>query len=248
MLFFLSLGKSGFPALIGILTMFFAVHSGIVPALMLTGLVALGVFMTFLASWILSKTILKGMPSSFILELPPFRMPDPGKLVVRSVLDRTIFVLSRAVTVAAPAGAIIWLLANFYVGDQTLLMYFCQAMEPIGEWMGLDGVILVAFILGFPANEIVLPIMLMAYLSSSGLAEIGSLDSVKQILISHGWTGLTAFNTMLFFLFHWPCSTSCLTVWKETGSKKWTLAAFALPTLFGILLCVISRSVVGLFL
>ena len=186
---------------------------------------------------ILSKTVLKGLPSSYTLELPPYRRPQIGRVIVRSVFDRTLFVLGRAVAVAAPAGLIIWLAANISINGANVLSVCAALLDPIGKIMGLDGVILLAFILGFPANEIVIPIMLMAYLATSSLTGYESLDALRTLLTDQGWTWLTAVCTMLFSLVHWPCSTTCMTMRKESGSWKWTLLGFALPTAIGMALC-----------
>ncbi len=231
-----------FPLLIAMITMFFAgtaggILSSALSALMLTGLVLLGIGMTFLASRLLSATVLKGLPSSFTLELPPYRRPQVGRILIRSLFDRTLFVLSRAAVVAVPAGILLWLMANVRVSGISLLSHCAGFLEPFARLMGLDGVILTAFILGFPANEIVLPIILMAYLAQGSLVEYESLSGLHSLLASHGWTPVTAICTMLFSLMHWPCSTTLLTIKKETGSLKWTFAAFLLPTLAGILLC-----------
>ena len=206
-------------------------------ALLLTGFLLLGVFMTFAASWLLSHTLLKGVPSSFTLELPPYRRPQLGRIIVRSVFDRTLFVLFRAVSVAAPAGLLIWLLANISVNDVSLLLIISGFLEPFGRFIGLDGVILMAFILAFPANEIVLPIILMAYLQNNALVPMDDMSGLASLLAAHGWTLRTVICMSIFTLFHWPCSTTCLTIRKETGSLKWTVAAFLLPTAVGVLLC-----------
>ncbi len=231
-----------FPTLIALITLFFVGgRSGLLPSLegaaLLLGVLVLGVAGTLACSRFLSATVLKGMPTSFALELPPFRRPRVGQVLVRSVLDRTLFVLGRAVTVAAPAGAVIWLTANITVGDATILAHCTGFLDPIARLFGLDGVILMAFILGWPANEIVLPVMLMAYLATGSLVEFDDLAALGQLLAQHGWTWLTAACTMLFSLFHWPCSTTCLTIYKETGSLKWTGAAVLLPTVMGLGLC-----------
>ena len=231
-----------FPTLIALLTMFFVVTENrllgsVLPALGLTLLVLLGVGMTLLTSRVLSQTLLKGVPSSFTLELPPYRRPQIGKVIVRSIFDRTLFVLGRAAAVAAPAGLLIWLLANVTVGDMTLLARFASALDPIGRFLGLDGVILLAFILGFPANEIVIPILLMTYTATGHLVDFESLESLKLLLTANGWTTVTAVCAMLFSLFHWPCSTTLLTIWKETRSPKWTLLALVIPTAVGAALC-----------
>lgn len=214
-----------------------AFFSSALRALLLTGFLLLGVFMTFAASWLLSHTLLKGVPSSFTLELPPYRRPQLGRIIVRSVFDRTLFVLFRAVSVAAPAGLLIWLLANISVNDVSLLLIISGFLEPFGRFIGLDGVILMAFILAFPANEIVLPIILMAYLQNTALVPMDDMSGLASLLAAHGWTLRTVICMSIFTLFHWPCSTTCLTIRKETGSLKWTVAAFLLPTAVGVLLC-----------
>lgn len=230
-----------FPTLIAIITMFFAASlslgSGLISCLILTLVILLGIFMTLFVSRLLSKTLLKGLPSSFILELPPYRIPKFSSVIVRSVLDRIVFVLGRAVIIAAPAGLLIWLLANVNCGGASLLSHCTQFCDPFGKLLGIDGVIVMAFILGFPANEIVIPIILMAYMAQGSLMEYDSLSQLHQILTDNGWTWQTALSTMLLCLFHFPCGTTCLTIKKETGSWKWTAAAFLLPTLVGILLC-----------
>lgn len=211
-------------------------------AVMLTGVILLGVVMTFWVSRLLSATILKGVPSSFTLELPPYRRPRVGQVIARSVLDRTLFVLGRAVAVAAPAGLVIWLCANVQVGGVSVLAHCTGFLDPFARLLGLDGVILMAFILGFPANEIVIPIIIMAYLSTGSLLEFDSLDALRQLLVDHGWTWLTAVCTMLFSLMHWPCSTTCLTIGKETKSAKWTLLSIAIPTGIGMAVCFLVAS------
>ncbi|MGM9612287.1 MAG: nucleoside recognition domain-containing protein, partial [Butyricicoccus sp.] len=206
-------------------------------AVLLTGILILGVAATLFLSWLISVTLLKGAPSSFALELPPYRRPQVAQVIVRSIFDRTLFVLGRAVLVAAPAGLLIWCLGNIQVSD-TLLLHVCStALDRIGRFLGLDGVILLAFLLGFPANEIVLPLTLMGYLSVGTLVETESLASLATLLTANGWTSKTALCFILFSLFHWPCSTTCLTIHKETGSLKWTLLAVALPTLLGVFCC-----------
>ena len=202
--------------------------------------------MTFLVSRLLSKTILKGIPSSFTLELPPYRKPQIGKVIVRSIFDRTLFVLGRAIAVAAPAGLIIWLFANITLGDASLLTHCSSFLDPLGKLLGMDGVILLAFILGFPANEIVIPIVIMSYLCTGSILEINDLAQLRQLLVDNGWTWLTAICTMLFSLMHWPCSTTCLTIHKETQSLKWTAVSFAVPTVIGMILCFVLASAVRL--
>lgn len=232
-----------FPTLIAILTMFFVGSAGgwgatALSALLLTGVILLGVGLTFAATRLLSVTVLKGEPSSFTLELPPYRRPQVGQVIVRSVFDRTLFVLGRAAAVAAPAGLLIWFMANVTVGDVTLLNHCAAFLDPLAQLMGMDGVILMAFILGFPANEIVVPIILMVYLAQGSLLELGSLGEMKALFLQNGWTWVTAINVMLFSLMHWPCSTTLITIHKETGSWKWTALAAALPTAAGVGACI----------
>ena len=237
-----------FPIFITLTTIFFISSGGfvgsLVSALFLTAFILLGFAMTFAASHLLSITVLKGVPSSFVLELPPYRKPQIGKVIVRSVLDRTLFVLGRAVAVAAPAGIVIWLAANVYVGESSILTLCSKFLDPFARLIGLDGVILVAFILGFPANEIVLPIIIMAYLAEGTLVEFNSLTEMKELFIQNGWTLKTAICTMIFSLFHWPCSTTMLTIKKETGSLKWTAVSMLLPTIIGMSLCFIVANII----
>ena len=199
--------------------------------------------MTFAVSYLLSKTLLRGHPSSFTLELPPYRKPKIGKILIRSMLDRTVFVLGRALAVAAPAGLVLWLCANVEIGSQTILSYLSGWFDPFARWFGLDGVILTAFLLGLPANEIVIPIMLMAYLSHGSLTDASDLLSLKQILLQNGWTQITALCTMVFSLFHWPCSTTLITIKKETNSVKWTVISALLPTVIGFFICFVIATV-----
>ena len=229
-----------FSALIAIIAMFFAsgsISGDFGAALILTLLIVCGISAALAATALLSKTLLKGMPSSFTLELPPYRRPQFGKVIVRSILDRTIFVLARAAAAAAPAGLIVWILANTVIGDMSILDRMVCLLEPAGSLMGLDGAILTAFILGLPANEIVIPITIMIYTSQGSLAELGSLAEMQQLFIENGWTWVTAVCTMMFFLMHWPCATTLLTIKKETGSIKWTLMAVLIPTVFGFIVC-----------
>lgn len=231
-----------FPALLSILAMFFT--QTILPplntflsAFLLTIFILFSIFLTFLVSYLLSKTILKGIPSSFTLELPPYRKPEISKVIVRSIFDRTIFVLGRAVKSAIPAGAIIWLLANIEFQDMTLLAHISSFLDPIGIFMGLDGVILLAFLLGFPANEIVIPIIIMSYMANGTMLDIQNLTFIKELFINNGWTITTALCTIVFIIFHFPCATTLQTIYKETLSLKWTCFAFILPTLIGMFLC-----------
>ncbi|MBO7148484.1 MAG: ferrous iron transport protein B [Clostridia bacterium] len=235
-----------FPTLIALIGMFFlfsvngGLASSILSALILCAVILLGIAATFVSTALLSVTLVKSKPCPFTIELPPYRRPQIGKVIIRSVFDRTLLVLARAVTVAAPAGALIWLLAHINIGGINMLTYISGILDPIGSIMGLDGAILLGFILGFPANEIVLPIILMIYSGSGSLSELGGLDATREILVQNGWTALTALNTMLFSLMHWPCSTTLLSVKKETGSIRMTLLATVLPTLFGFVLCLIT--------
>jgi len=240
-----------FPTLIAISTVFFAVTSyealnGIIPAIAITLMVIIGISITLLVSYILSKTILKGAPSTFTLELPPYRVPKIGRVLYSSIIDRTIFVLTRAIVIAAPAGAITWLISNITIGDISILVHVSNFLNPFARVIGLDGFILMAFIVGLPANEIVLPVLLMAYLSTGSLTEFSSIQELKTILVDNGWTYLTALNTMLFSLLHWPCSTTLLTIKKETGSLKWTIIAFVIPTVIAIVVCFITTVVYNL--
>ena len=237
-----------FPTLIAIATVFFAVTSNntinnIIPSLSITFMVILGIAMTLFVSFILSKTLLKGVPSTFTLELPPYRKPQIGRVLYTSIIDRTIFVLSRAVLVAAPAGAITWILANIYIGDLSIISHIANFLQPLGNAIGLDGFILLAFLVGLPANEIVLPVLLMAYLATGTLTDFSSIESLREILINNNWTLLTALNTMLFSLLHWPCSNTLWTIKKETGSIKWTILSFIIPTAIAFLVCFLTTSV-----
>ena len=218
------------------------IFASLTSTLFLTGVIILGVLMTFFVSALLSKTVLKGIPSSFTLELPPYRRPQIGRVIIRSIFDRTLFVLGRAVAVAAPAGLIIWLLANLQIGGVSLLAHCAAFLDPFAQLLGLDGVILVAFILGFPANEIVVPIMIMTYLSTGSIQEFDNLTQLKTLLVDNGWTWLTAVCTMLFSLMHWPCSTTCLTIRKETQSWKWTVVSILIPTIIGMTVCFLVAS------
>lgn len=233
-----------FPLLISVITMFFiGTSSGVVPSLLaavlLTGAIVLSLAVSMLVTKLLSLTVLKGVPSSYTLELPPYRKPQIGRVIVRSVFDRTLFVLGRAAAVAAPAGLIIWITANVFINGQSILSLMSSALDPIGRFMGLDGVILVAFILGFPANETVIPLMIMAYAASGTLTDQTSLAETFNLFAANGWTPVTAVNVILFSLMHWPCSTALITIKKETGSIKWTLLSVIIPTVCGAALCII---------
>ena len=235
-----------FPFLIAIATIFIAgtmqgFSSSIVSTIAVIFVILLGIFLTLMISKILSKTILKGMPSSFLLELPPYRKPQLGKILIRSIFDRTLFVLGRAISVAAPAGLVIWIFANVGIDGNSLLDIIANFLNPFATLMGLDGYILTAFILGIPANEIVLPIILMCYLGSGSLVDLEDTMAIGEILIQNGWTMLTAINVMIFTCLHFPCTTTLLTIKKETGSWKWTTLGFALPTACGIVICMATN-------
>jgi len=231
-----------FPILIFLCSVFFA-GGAIGGSLLLTGVIIGSVLLTLLISRLLSATILKGTPSSFTLELPPYRAPQIGQVIIRSILDRTLFVLGRAVVVAAPAGAIIWMLANISISGTPILQYIAALLDPIGRLLGMDGVILLAFLLGFPANELVMPLIVMGYMATGTLTGITDMTSFRNLLLANGWTTTTALCTLLFTIAHFPCSTTCLTIWKESRSAKWTLIAFAFPTALGCLLCFVVSTI-----
>lgn len=240
-----------FPTLITIITMFFTgifigPFRSLASTVLLTLVILLGIFMTLMISKLLSKTILKGIPTTFTLELPPYRKPQIGKIIVRSIFDRTLFVLVRAISVAAPAGIIIWVMANINIGDLSILTHCANFLDPFAQYLGLDGYILMAFILGFPANEIVFPIIIMSYMATGSLLELGSTTELYNLLSANGWTWVTAVSVMLFCLMHWPCSTTCLTIKKETQSFKWTLISFLVPTITGMIICFVFTSTVRL--
>ncbi len=241
-----------FPSLIAIITIFFVgTSAGILKSglasFFLVLMILIGIGMTFFASKLLSSTVLRGIPSNFTLELPPYRRPQIAKVLMRSVFDRTLFVLGRAAAVAAPAGLIIWICANVSINGETLISYLSSFLNPFAKLMGLDGVILAAFILGFPANEIVLPLAIMIYTAGGSLTEIGDLSSISSLLIANGWTWKTAICFMLFVVMHWPCSTTMLTIKKEAGKLRFTLLAFLLPTLLGVLSCMLFNFVANFF-
>ena len=241
-----------FPFLITVAIIFISgtvsgIFSGLVAAIVVMLVVLLGILLTLLVSKILSKTILKGLPSSFTLELPPYRTPQIGKILVRSLLNRTLFVLGKAISIAAPAGLVIWLFSNINIGSLSILDFIATELDPFAKVIGLDGYILTGFILGIPANEIVLPIILMGYLKNKTLIDIENINVIGNILVSNGWNILTAINVMIFTLLHFPCGTTLLTIKKETKSIKWTLVSFLLPTICGIIICFITTSVYRLF-
>lgn len=237
-----------FPLLIAIISLFFASGagflSGFASAAILALAIALSVLMTLLVSRILGDTLLRGESAPFILELPPYRAPRIGQVIVRSILDRTLRILGRAAMVAAPAGLIIFLLANTNIGGASIAAHICDILDPLGRFMGLDGTILAAFLLSLPANELTLPLVGMLYISGAGFSDV-SLSALSGLFAANGWTACTAICFLIFTLFHWPCSTTVLTIKKETGSVKWTILAILLPTAVGIALCAAVRALWG---
>ena len=237
-----------FPTIIAIISMFFigfnyTAYNSILSSLILTLIILFGIIITFIVSKILSKTILKGIPSSFTLELPPYRKPNFFKVIINSLYEKAVKILLRAISVAIPAGLIIWVLSNTYINNISLFHHITLFLDPFGKSIGLDGTIVLAFILGFPANEIVIPIMLIGYLGNSSLTEYNNLQDLKKILINNGWTIKTALCTIIFSLIHFPCSTTCLTIKKETKSFKWMFLSIIIPTLIGMSICFIINLV-----
>ena len=240
-----------FPTLVALISLFFLGNTSgpgrrLLGAGLFLAVILFSVGMTLLTSKLLSRTLLRGQVSSFSLELPPYRLPQIGKVLVRSLLDRTLFVLGRAVTVAMPAGAVLWLLSNLAVSGRPLLDVLAGFLQPLGDLMGLDGMVLLAFLLAFPANEIMLPVLAMGYLSTSVMADIGTAR-LGQVLALHGWSWQTAVCAAVLCLMHLPCGTTCLTLLKETGSKKWTLVGMLLPLSMGILLCCMLHGLFCIF-
>ena len=235
-----------FPFLIAMITMFFTSNS-FCGTLLLLLFLCMSVAMSLLSSLILSKTLLRGQASSFVLEIPTLKRPQFFRVVWQTLKSKVLFVLGRAVCVAAPAGLLIWVLANVQSGDKSLLLHISSFLDPAGRLIGLDGTMLLAFILGFPANEIVLPIALMTYLSSSGLVDTGALDSIRQVLVENGWSVTTAVCACVFSMFHFPCSTALWTVYKETKSVKWTAVSFFVPLLCGVVCCGLINAAAHLF-
>ena len=237
-----------FPTLIALISLFFLGGSlgfgrSLLATALFLGCILFAVAMTLLASRLLTATVLRGQLSAFSLELPPYRMPRVGQVLVRSLLDRTLFVLGRAVTVAAPAGLLIWILGSISVRGGSLLTVLAGALDGPGRLMGLDGMVLLAFLLGFPANEIVLPVLLMGYLQTGSLTDYGSLAELSAVLTANDWTAETAVCMLVLCLLHFPCGTTCLTILHETGSARWTALAAALPTAMGAALCMIIHGV-----
>lgn len=239
-----------FPLLITLIPIVFAgllTESAWAGALVLTGFICLGVCMTFLWSKILSHTLLSGTPTSFVLELPPYRRPAFAQTIVRSVLDRTLRILGRAIAVSAPMGGFLWICANVFVNGQSLLAWGSRLLDPVGTFFGMDGVILLAFILALPANEIVLPIALMMYTQGGTLPPEFSSEATRALLAANGWTSVTALCVMIFCLFHFPCSTALLTIKKESGSIKWMILSALIPTATGLVCCLMIQFVSLLF-
>ena len=235
-----------FPLLISLISMFLIANT-LFGSFILTLFIIFGILVTFLVSKILSKTILKGEASSFTLELPPYRRPQIIKVIIRSIFDRSLFVLKRAIAVSAPAGFVIWLMANIHIGNLSILKICINFLNPFGHLIGMDGVIIMAFLLGFPANEIVIPIMIMGYMSLGYITDISNLAELKTLFINNGWTTLTAVCVMLFSILHFPCMTTILTIKKETGSNKWAFLSFIIPFVIGIIVCFIVNLFSALF-
>jgi len=230
-----------FPGIICLISVFFAGSAG-ASALCLGLVILISVGMTLAVSRLLSSTICRGERSAYSLELPPYRIPRIGQVIVRSVLDRTLFVLGRAVSVAAPAGLVIWCLGNIPSGDGTLFSEMARLLDPAGRFLGMDGVILLAFLLGFPANEIVLPLMLMGYTCAGVMGDVSGTAEMGAVLTAAGWSPMTALSVIAFSLFHFPCSTTILTVRREWGLRNALLAAL-IPTLCGVALCLVLKLV-----
>jgi ferrous iron transport protein B len=241
-----------FPTLIMLATIFVAaafppVLASIAAAGAVVGVVLLGVLFTLLMSWVLSHTVLKGEASAFTLELPPYRRPGVARILYTSLIDRTLFVLWRAMLTAAPAGAVIWLLANIYVGDSSLATRSAAALDPLGRLIGLDGVILLAYVIAIPANEIVVPTMLMVYMGVGMMTELESMSAIRTILVEqNGWSMLTAINLMLFALLHNPCATTIITIYKETLSGKWAALGALMPLAVAFLVTFLTASLARL--
>ena len=237
-----------FPLLLTVWGLFFSLSGAplLSQALGLTAVLLFSVGMSFAATRLLSATVLRGESGAFVLELPPWRRPQLGRILLRSLLDRTLFVLGRAAAVAVPAGMLLWALANFAPGGVSLLSRAALLLDPLGRFFGLDGPILLAFLLGLPANETVLPILLMIYAAQGTLAPLGDLGAFRALLLQNGWTRLTALCVLVFCVLHWPCSTTLLTIRRESGSWAWMLLAAALPTALGLTVCALLRLLAGL--
>ncbi len=230
-----------YPTLIMLATIFVAAQfppavASLAAAGAVMGVVALGVVFTLAVSWGLSRSVLRGEASAFTLELPPYRRPGILRILYTSLIDRTLFVLWRACLTAAPAGAVIWILGNISAGGVTLDRHIADALQPFGHALGLDGVIMLAYIIAIPANEIVVPTMLMVYMGTGQMTDLTSFEDLRRVLVDeHGWTLLTAVNLMLFALLHNPCGTTLITIYKETLSAKWATVSALLPLALGFL-------------
>jgi ferrous iron transport protein B len=241
-----------FPTLIMLATLFVAAafppaFASFAAAGAVVGVVLIGIGFTLAVSWSLSRTALKGQASAFTLELPPYRRPGILRILYTSLIDRTAVVLWRAVVMAAPCGGLAWLLGNIRVADRSLMAHASTALDPLGRAIGLDGIILLAYVIAIPANEIVVPTMLMAYLSAGMMTELGGLDELRGLLVgTHGWTMLTAVCLMLFSLLHNPCSTTILTIWKETRSARWTAVGALMPLAIAFAVCFVVATAVRL--
>ncbi|MGG4454497.1 nucleoside recognition domain-containing protein [Brevibacillus porteri] len=227
------------PTLILLASLFMATSTtsgwqSLITALIVMGMVLFGIVITLTVSWTLSKTALRGVPTHYTLELPPYRRPQIWKTILIASKDKSWSVLKRAVIVAAPAGIITWVLGNIFVGGDSILAHMAAFFDPFAQIIGLDGYILMAFILGLPANEIVLPILLMGYMSSGAMVDVEGIDNIKDVFLQHGWTWLTALNMMLFSLLHYPCGTTLFNIYKETKSVKWTVLSALIPLAIAI--------------
>ncbi len=230
------------PTIIMLATVFIAAAfpagwSSVVAAGSVVAVTLLGVVMTFIVSRLLSSTVLKGESSHFYLELPPYRRPDVLRVIHRSILDRTLFVLGRACVTAAPAGALIWILGNVHIGQLSMMQHVTRGLDPVGGFLGLDGVILLAFIVAIPANEIIVPTMIMAYMAKEQMLELDDMAALGELLSANGWTMLTAVCVMLFSLLHYPCATTTWTIYRETRSVKWTVWSNLMPLTLAVLFC-----------
>ena len=242
-----------FPTLIMLAVIFVAAAfppalASVAAAGAVVGVVLVGILFTLVASWLLTRTVLQGEASAFTLELPPYRRPSILRILYTSLIDRTIFVLWRAILTAAPAGAVIWILGNIEWQGTDLAQHSANFLHPLGEAIGLDGVILLAYVIAIPANEIVVPTMLMVYMGVSMMSDLTSYDQIRSLLVDqHGWTMLTAVNLMLFSVLHNPCATTILTIWRETRSGKWTAIGALMPLVFAFLVTFVVATLVRTF-
>ena len=243
-----------FPTIIAMISIFITINiknkliNTTLSALILLGFILLSILITFLVSKILSKTILKTKKSTFTLELPPYRKPQIIKTIINSIKDKIIFVLARAIYVSIPAGLIIWILSNTNIQGTSLLLSISNTLDPFGQLLGLDGVIILALILGLPANEIVIPIIIMTYLAKNNITGYNSLQELRNLLINNNWTLTTALSFILITIFHFPCATTILTIKKETKSLKWTILSILIPTITGIIICLLFSNIIKLFI